>query len=87
MVKIASVKSIDLFNADRQIGAVGIAEMAGGALLRGNHDRVVAVRMHRQNIRWAEFNADLAAFAPGRKDAHFAARPSTGTGWGNWLYR
>ncbi len=85
MVKIASVKSIDLFYADRQVGAVGIAEMAGGALLGRNDDRMVAVWVHRQQVRWAELNADLAALAPGRIDAHFAARSLAGAQRRNWF--
>ena len=48
--------------------------MTGGTFLLSNHDRVVPVRMHRQHVRRAELDADLAAFAPRRIDPNFTAR-------------
>ena len=48
--------------------------MTGSTFLCRNHDRVVAIRVHREYLCGAKIDADLAAFAPCREDADFAAR-------------
>jgi hypothetical protein len=73
---MASSKSIDLLNADRQVRAVGVAEMAGSALFGGSHNGMIAVRMHCQHLCWAEIYADLAALTPGGINADFTPQSS-----------
>jgi hypothetical protein len=66
---------------------MGIAPMAGGAFLWMDDDRVI-VRIERQYFRWAEFDAQPAAFAPLTKDNHLAAWATFGFGgcfFLNWL--
>lgn len=65
---------IDLLDADRQIGAVCVAEMTGGTFLRENHNGAVAIRVYRQDLCRAEFNANIAALAPSGIKRDFATR-------------
>jgi hypothetical protein len=67
-------KLIQFSDHDRQVRAVGIAEMAGSALLRSHNARAVFIRIHGKYLGRAEFDANVTAFAPGSKDKYFAAR-------------
>lgn len=59
---------------DGQVRAVGIAEVAAGAVFGGHHDRDVAILVESQHLGWAEFDADLAAFTPLGVDEYLPTR-------------
>jgi hypothetical protein len=67
-------KLLDLFDHKRQIGAVGVTKVTGGAVIRFHHNRVVSAWMHRKHMRWTKYNANIATLAPGCKNLHLAAR-------------
>jgi hypothetical protein len=64
---------IKLPDYDRQVRAVGVAEMAGGAFFRSHDAGMILLRIHGENPGGTEFNADAAALAPGGIDENLAA--------------
>jgi hypothetical protein len=63
MAKMTSL-ILDMPDHNGQVGAMGIAKMAGSTFIRVGHKRMVTRFIHFQDTGRAEFYTDVATLAP-----------------------